>query len=377
MESKKQNILFEKDIKVNPLYNIYDEMETENANENAQKIETPFGKKLKANKQEDLLAKANTDTNMNTITETKTLTKGQIAYQKQKAKKEALKAPAVKIIVEESDDEVETCKVCGEVEGEEQYEGCCETCYAEKLGHHAQATDQQESDEEESDEEEEDEEEEEEAVAETPIQTLTNKITLTKEQLADLENQRREIEAKAEYDAWFNNKEQVEEDTMTYWKAEVAKACDVLTKAGINRFHYHLECWCDSKFNYDDIEPETIELVWNFLKKKTAKSAPKAKGEKKERTAPTYEGKGKKAGTGDARKKDIANLNAGKTDKVKYAKKVGNKTWSLMFEDRKDGGLAVVKDSKGVYDIPVFKEVGGMVGISIKTKQEYIDWVKK
>lgn len=99
----------------------------------------------------------------------------------------------------------------------------------------------------------------------------------------------------------------------------------------------------------------------------------KPKGEKKE---PTYEGKGKKAGTGEARVKDIANLNSGKTDKVKYGKKVGTNTWSLMFEGRRDGGLAVVMDDKGLFNIPVFKEVGGMLGVSIKTKQDYLEWVK-
>ena len=114
-----------------------------------------------------------------------------------------------------------------------------------------------------------------------------------------------------------------------------------------------------------------LKLVWDFHHKKTAKSAPKAKGEAKAKTEPTYEGKGKKAGTGDARAKDIATLNSGKISSLTYAKKVGDKTWSLMRSN-----LVIVKDSKGVYDMPIFKEVGGMIGVPMKTKQDYIDWIK-
>jgi hypothetical protein len=111
-------------------------------------------------------------------------------------------------------------------------------------------------------------------------------------------------------------------------------------------------------------------IATQLVKNKKAKT----KGEHKE---PTYEGKGKPAGTGDARKKDIDNLNSGKTEKVTYAKKVGTNTWSLMFEGRRDGGLAVVKDNNGVYNIPLFKEIEAMIGVSIKTKKDYIEWVKK
>jgi hypothetical protein len=218
---------------------------------------------------------------------------------------------------------------------------------------------------------------EEEAYAEavavaTPIQTLTAKITLTKEQLADLERQRREIEAKELYDTWFNNEEQVEADTLAYYQAEIVKTIEVLKKAGIdNSVVQYQTAFCNGGWDYADISPATLKLVWDFHHKKTAKSAPKAKGEAKAKTEPTYEGKGKKAGTGDARAKDIATLNSGKISSLTYAKKVGNKTWSLMRNT-----LVIVKDNKGVYDMPIFKEVGGMIGVPMKTKQDYIDWIK-
>ena len=327
MNTQKQNIFIEKDIKVIPLSNIYGEMNT--ANENEQKIESPFPKKLKANKQEVLLAKANTDTNMNTTTEIKTLTKGQIAYQKAKAKKEELKAqavkpPAVKLVVAESDDEESD---------EEEDAPVVDTIPAPEPV----------ADEEESEEEEESEDEE----------------AVLLKRLAELK------EAKAKKEARTNIQE-LRNELRDYQQTLVLQASKQL-------LHLQQQLAQIDEGVFDE------ELIAKHLSKNATatKSAPKPKGEKGVKKAPTYEGKGKKAGTGDARKKDIANLNSGKTEKVKYAKKVGTNTWSLMFEGRKDGGLAVVKDSKGVYDIPVFKEVGRMVGVPIKTKQDYIDWVKK
>lgn len=281
---------------------------------------------------------------------TPALTKNQIAYQKRKALKIiTAPAPAIKLVVEESDveesddDEVETCKGCGEVDGEEQYDGYCETCYGEKLGHHAPVADEEESDEEESDEEEVEEDEE---------------VVLLK-RLAELK------EAKARKEAQGN----IEELRNTLREHQQT----LVLQASNHLLHLQQQLAQINEGVFDE------ELITEHLSKSkpASKSAPKAKGEKGVKKEPTYEGKGKKAGTGEARKKDIANLNAGKTDKVKYSKKVGDKTWSLMFEDRRDGGLAIVKDNKGVYDIPVFKEVGGMVGVSIKTKQEYIEWIKK
>ena len=362
MEQQKQNILFEKDIKAIPLSNIYEEME--NANENEHKIETPFSKKLKVKKQEVLLANTDTDMEKTTIT-----IKPKRKYTK-KPKVEVIEVPAPLTEAEvfaESEDEVETCKGCGEVDGEEQYDGYCETCHAEKLGHHAQATDQQESDDEESDEEDEEEEE----VIETPIQTLTTKIILTKEQLADLERQRREIEAKAEYDAWFNNEEQVEADTMTYYEEEIQKSIEVLKRAGIDRYiGEHLGAFCDDAFVYKDIQPETIELVWKFLQKKKnpTKSAPKPKGEKGEKKAPTYEGKGKKAGTGNARAKCIERLNAGTLIPINI-KKVGDAEWGSY-----SGGYPAVKRN-GKWDCPTFKILKDQIGV--KTIAEMDEWLKK
>ena len=114
-----------------------------------------------------------------------------------------------------------------------------------------------------------------------------------------------------------------------------------------------------------------------LISKHLQKSKPKSKSEKSNKTPPKYEGKGKKAGTGEARLKDIASLNSGKIDKLSYAKKVGEDTWSLMYEGRKDGGLPVVKDSKGVYYIPEFKQIGVILGFpGMKTKKDYIDWIK-
>jgi len=355
MEQQKQNILFEKDIKVNQLSNIYEEMENEH------KIETPFSKKLKVKKQEVLLANTDTDMEQTTIT-----IKPKRKYTK-KPKVAVVEVPAPLTEAEEfsdppteSDDEVSTCKGCGEVDGEGQYDGYCETCYAEKLGHYPQATDK-ESDDEGSDDEE---------VVENPIQTLTTKIILTKEQLADLERQRREIEAKAEYDAWFNNEEQVEADTMTYYKAEIEKSIEVLKRAGIDGYiGEHLTAFCDDAFEYKDIQPETIELVWKFLqKKKNPKSAPKPKGEKVEKKVPTYEGKGKKAGTGDARAKCIERLNAGTLIPTNL-KKVGDEEWGSY-----SGGYPAVKKN-GKWDCPTFKILKEEIGV--KTISEYAEWLGK
>jgi len=65
---------------------------------------------------------------------------------------------AVGIEFEDEEEEIELCKGCGEVDGEEQYDWYCEDCRAEKLGHHQQATEVEEEAEEEEAEEEEAEE---------------------------------------------------------------------------------------------------------------------------------------------------------------------------------------------------------------------------
>jgi hypothetical protein len=313
-------------------------------NTEEQKIESPFNKKLKANKQEDLLAKANTDTNMNTTTEIKTLTKGQIAYQKAKAKKEelkaqAVKAPAVKLVVAESDDEESD---------EEEDAPVVDTIPAPE----PVADEEESEEEEESEDEEEEEEEEEEAV-------VDEKSALLK-RLAELEAEEAKKNARTNIQALRTELKVYQQGLIDKAREELKRLTTQLAQidAGV----------------YDE------ELIAKHLSKSkpaSKKSAPKAKGEKGEKKAPTYEGKGKKAGTGDAREKIVANLNSGKTEKVKYAKKVGTNTWSLMYEERKDGGIAVMKDSKGAYSIPVLKEVGKVIGVSIKTKQDYIDWVKK
>jgi hypothetical protein len=119
------------------------------------------------------------------------------------------------------------------------------------------------------------------------------------------------------------------------------------------------------------------QLISNHLNPTPIKTK-KPKGEKSstDKKEPTYEGRGKKAGTGEARGKYIASLNSGKIDKLSYAKKVGENTWSLLYEDRKDGGIPIVKYKNGIYDMPIFKEIGTMIGVPMKTKQNYIDWIK-
>jgi hypothetical protein len=335
MNTQKQNIFIEKDIEASQVSNIYGEMNTET--ENAQKIETSFNKKLKGKKENLLLANTDTDTNMNTTTEVKTLTKGQIAYQKAKAKKEALKATAPQIVVEESDDEED--------------EPVADTIPA------PEPVADEESDEEESDDDESDEEEEEEVVEEAVVEEDEEAVLLKR--LAELKEAKAKQEARTNIEALRTELKVYQQGLIDKAKEELKRLTTQLAQidAGV----------------YDE------ELIAKHLSKSkpASKSAPKAKGEKGEKKAPTYEGKGKKAGTGDAREKIVANLNSGKTEKVKYAKKVGTNTWSLMYEERKDGGIAVVKDSKGVYSIPVLKEVGKVIGVSIKTKQDYIDWVKK
>jgi hypothetical protein len=340
MNTQKQNIFIEKDIEASQVSNIYGEMNT--ANENAQKIETSFNKKLKANKQEDLLSKANTDTNMNTTTETKTLTKGQIAYQKQKAKKEALKAQAEEVKPPaESDDEESD---------EEEDAPVVDTIPAPEP-----VADEEESEEEEESEDEEDEEEEEEEV----VEAVDEKSALLK-RLAELEAEEAKKNARTNIQA-------LRTELKVYQQGLIDKARDELKRLTTQL----------AQIDAGVYDEELIAKHLSKSKPASKKSAPKAKGEKGEKKAPTYEGKGKKAGTGDAREKIVANLNSGKTEKVKYAKKVGTNTWSLMYEERKDGGIAVMKDSKGAYSIPVLKEVGKVIGVSIKTKQDYIDWVKK
>jgi hypothetical protein len=316
MNTQKQNIFIEKDIKANRLSNIYEEMENANENENEHKIESPFSKKLKGKKQEVLLANTDTDMEQTTITI--------------KPKRQYIKKAKPSIVVEEPAPLTEAEDFSDPPAEEEEVDAPSTT----------------DSDEE-SDEEEEEEEDEE--------------VALLK-RLAELK------EAKAKKEAQGN----IAELRKTFCEQTEQQRQAILVKYhALNEEQLALQSKL-FKINEGEFDEE---LIANHLNKNT-KSAPKPKGEKVEKKIPTYEGKGKKAGTGDARKKDVANLNSGKIEKVKYAKKVGDKTWSLMFEGRKDGGLAVVKDNKGVYDIPVFKEVGGMIGVSIKTKQEYIDWVK-
>ena len=120
-------------------------------------------------------------------------------------------------------------------------------------------------------------------------------------------------------------------------------------------------------------------LITKYLAKSSPPNTKNPNGKKSatEKKVPTYEGRGKKAGTGEARRKEVARLNRGNTSNLTYSKKVGENTWSLMFEGRRDRGIPVIKNKEGIYDIPVFKQVAGIIGVPMKTKQDYIEWIKK
>jgi hypothetical protein len=98
---------------------------------------------------------------------------------------------------------------------------------------------------------------------------------------------------------------------------------------------------------------------------------------KKEKKQPTYEGTGKKAGTGNTRLKEIEDMNAGKlNDKITHSKTINGKEWSILFEGRKrDGGIPVYKCcDTDEYFMPLFKEVAELTGV--KLKEDYFEWVK-
>jgi hypothetical protein len=94
---------------------------------------------------------------------------------------------------------------------------------------------------------------------------------------------------------------------------------------------------------------------------------------KKEKKETTYE-----VGLGKARLQQLKTLNEGKyANKLTYSKTSNGKVWNLLFEERKDGGLAVYKNvGNDEYFIPLFKDVAKLIGEDIKTRSDYLEWIK-
>ena len=328
-----------------------------NSSKKGKKIETKTNNNISSKKDIENIELSNIY-NMETPAVAKTIT---IKPKRQYNKK--VKPSVVEPVVEEV--EIECCKGCGDCDGEEQYGWYCETCYAEKLGHYPQATDNNNDDDEEEDEVVDE-------IPETPIQTIKIKITHTKEQLAELERQRREIEEKEVYNSWFKDEEQVEKDTLAYYQAEIEKTKEVLKKAGIDKnIIYHLDGYCDSAFVYKDITPDIIELVWNFHHKKTSKSTSTTGKTKPQNPI----GEGKRRGEREEK------LNSGKmNDKIMGLTDVwkGYK-WGLL-ERGKDGKDPIIIAKQGeTYSLPVWSEVLEIIGKDgdWKKKDDMVGWIIK
>jgi hypothetical protein len=272
------------------------------------------------------------------------------------------KPSVVEPVVEEV--EIECCKGCGECDGEEQYGWYCETCYAEKLGHYPQATDKNDDD---------DEEEVVDEIPETPIQTIKIKITHTKEQLAELEKQRKEIEAKEVYNNWYKDEEKVVADVYAYYKAEAEKSYEILVKAGVekNVAQYQLTYIDILHLEYNELDPELIEKVWNLNHKKTSKSTSTTGKTKPQNPI----GEGKRRGEREEK------LNSGKmNDKIMGLTDVwkGYK-WGLL-ERGKDGKDPIIIAKQGeTYSLPVWSEVLEIIGKDgeYKKKEDMVSWISK
>jgi len=257
------------------------------------------------------------------------------------------------IVVEAKEEEevIERCKGCGEVDGDKQYDWYCEDCYAEKLGHHQQPT----ATEEDIDGD------------DTDTDSIDEKIKLTEEQLKDLRKEKHRKTAR-------ENIVEIRDARIDECMSEVERIQKLIEKLTADSLDYQREINIIRGGGQD--ECLIIQYVMNAEADELLKKHKKEKKEKQEKKEPTYEGKGKKAGTGDGRLKDLENLNAGKTtNKLTYSKVVGEATWSLLYEGRKDGGLAVYKKGDE-YFIPVFKDVAELVGSNIKVKKDYLEWIK-
>lgn len=244
-------------------------------------------------------------------------------------------------VEEEEEEVIERCKGCGEVDGDKQYDWYCEDCYAEKLGHHQQPT----ATEEDIDGDDDD--------------SLDEKIQLTEEQLKELLKEKKTKIAK-------ENIAQLRGVRINECEGEISRIIKLQEKLKYDIEILQKEISDINEGNQDNL---LIHLYVELYEAKNTKAT-------KEKKQPTYEGKGKKAGTGNGRLKDLENLNAGKTtNKLTYSKVVGEATWSLLYEGRRDGGLAVYKQGDE-YFIPVFKDVAELIGSDIKVKSDYLEWIK-
>jgi hypothetical protein len=187
---------------------------------------------------------------------------------------------------------------------------------------------------------------------------IDEKIQLTEEQLKELQKQKKEKELRKNIVAL----------RITAKEIAKAKRQDILTK--IEALQQEQLAIQDVIVSINNGEMDE-ELIAEELNKKE-----KTKKDKKQ---PTYEGKGKIAGTGKARMREVENLNAGKmTDKLTHSKIVNGKNWALLYEGRKDGGLAVYKCcDTNEYFIPNFKDVAKLIGEDIKTRSDYLEWIEE
>jgi len=235
--------------------------------------------------------------------------------------------------IEAEQDEDEICKGCINNNGEDIYDGYCEECHAEQLGHHQQAPDAQEDD---------------------AISNLTDEYDEEKALLAKLA----EVKLKKAKAQARENITELRAELKEYQQKLIAETEQHLAKL---------------KAQFDTIDEGAYDDELIDKKVIIPKQTAKPKGERKQ---PTYEGKGKKAGTGDCRAKLIAMLNNGKNlNKLSYAKLYKGMTWYLYDETRPNKGVQVYKDEDGKYDIPILMDCD-WIGFR-RTKQGYIDWLKE
>lgn len=199
---------------------------------------------------------------------------------------------------------------------------------------------------------------EEEVVEEVVEEDIDVKIQLTEEQLKELHKEKKRKIARENIVEIRNARINVLDTELTRIQNEIKK----LNECSIQ---VQLEMLDVEKKNQDEL---LIEL---YIQENT-----KIKKEKKQST---NEGTGKKAGTGNKRLQEIEDMNAGKmTDKLTHSKLVNGRLWSILFEGRKsDGGMPVYKCvNTNEYFMPLFKDVAGLIGENIKTKEDYFEWVK-
>jgi hypothetical protein len=212
-------------------------------------------------------------------------------------------------------------------------------------------------------------------VVETPVETpvvelndftedtgeeddIDEKIQLTEEQLKELQKQKKEKELRKNIDALRITAMEIAEAKREAIRIKIVELTNEDT--AIQKVIVSI--------NRGEMDEELIAEELN-KKEKT----------KKDKKQPTYEGKGKIAGTGKARMREVENLNAGKmTDKLTHSKIVNGKNWALLYEGRKDGGLAVYKCcDTNEYFIPNFKDVAKLIGEDIKTRSDYLEWIEE